>query len=250
MKRYFIYLSYKGTAYKGWQTQPNGITVQEVLEKALSTVLRTTICIVGAGRTDAGVHASQMVAHFDAEPDFEPTALAKKLNSFLPQDIAIQRIVEVAADAHARFDAIGRVYEYQMTLNKNPFMTETTAYIPGPFDFDKMNAAAQRLLHYTDFTSFSKLHTDVKTNNCAIRNAHWTQRDGLWVFTIEADRFLRNMVRAIVGTLLDVGRRKISVDDFCHIIEAKNRCKAGTSAPASGLFLTEVKYPQKIFMTD
>lgn len=250
MKRYFIYLAYKGTAYKGWQTQPNGTTVQEVLEKALSTVLRTTICIVGAGRTDAGVHASQMVAHFDTEPDFEPTALAKKLNSFLPQDIAIQHIAEVKTNAHARFDAIGRVYEYRMTLDKNPFMTETTAYIPGPFDFDKMNTAAQKLLHYTDFTSFSKLHTDVKTNNCTIRSAHWTQRDGLWVFTIEADRFLRNMVRAIVGTLLDVGRKKISVDDFCHIIEAKNRCKAGTSAPASGLFLTKVKYPQDIFATD
>lgn len=250
MKRYFIYLAYKGTAYKGWQTQPNGITVQEVLEKALSTVLRTTISIVGAGRTDAGVHASRMVAHFDAGPDLETTALVRKLNSFLPRDIAIQHIVEVKATAHARFDAIGRVYEYRLTLNKNPFMTETTAYIPGPFDFDKMNAAAEKLLHYTDFTSFSKLHTDVKTNNCTIRTAHWSQHGGLWIFTIEADRFLRNMVRAIVGTLLDVGRGKLSVDDFCHIIEAKNRCRAGTSAPASGLFLTEVRYPKEIFATD
>lgn len=250
MKRYFIYLAYKGTAYKGWQTQPNGITVQEVLEKALSTVLRTTISIVGAGRTDAGVHASQMVAHFDAGPDLETTALVRKLNSFLPRDIAIQHIVEVKATAHARFDAIGRVYEYRLTLNKNPFMTETAAYIPGPFDFDKMNAAAEKLLHYTDFTSFSKLHTDVKTNNCTIRTAHWSQRGGLWIFTIEADRFLRNMVRAIVGTLLDVGRGKLSVDDFCHIIEAKDRCRAGTSAPASGLFLTEVRYPKEIFATD
>lgn len=250
MKRYFIYLAYKGTAYKGWQTQPNGITVQEVLEKALSTVLRTTICIVGAGRTDAGVHASQMVAHFDAGPDLETTALVRKLNSFLPRDIAIQHIVEVKATAHARFDAIGRVYEYRLTLSKNPFMTETAAYIPGPFDFDKMNAAAEKLLHYTDFTSFSKLHTDVKTNNCTIRTAHWSQHGGLWIFTIEADRFLRNMVRAIVGTLLDVGRGKLSIEDFCQIIKAKNRCRAGTSAPASGLFLTEVRYPKEIFATD
>ncbi len=250
MKRYFAYLSYKGTAYKGWQTQPNGITVQEVLERALSTVLRTKISLVGAGRTDAGVHASRMVAHFDAEPPIEPDALVRKLNSFLPQDIAIRHITEVKSNAHARFDAIGRVYEYRMTRNKNPFMTDTTAYIAGSLDFEKMNAAAQKLLRYTDFTSFSKLHTDVKTNNCTIRTAHWAQRDDLWIFTIEADRFLRNMVRAIVGTLLDVGRGKLSVDDFCRIIEAKNRCKAGTSAPASGLFLTEVKYPQDIFVVD
>lgn len=247
MNRYFIYLSYKGTAYHGWQRQPNGISIQEVLEKALSVILRTDIQIVGAGRTDAGVHARLMAAHFNADLPIQESVLETKLNRMLPKDIAIYKIVRVKENAHARFDATARKYEYHLTQQKDSFLTETAAYITGNIDFDAMNKAAGKLLEYSDFTSFSKLHTDVKTNNCHINTAYWTQQNNCWVFTIEADRFLRNMVRAIVGTLLDVGRGKLSINDFCHIIEAKDRCKAGTSAPAEGLFLVDIKYPPTIF---
>jgi tRNA pseudouridine38-40 synthase len=244
--RYFIYLSYKGTNYHGWQVQPNGISVQEKLQDALSTILQSKTEVVGAGRTDAGVHARQMVAHTDIEKSITNTSdLVYKLNSFLPTDIAIQKIVPVKDDAHARFDAISRTYEYWLTTAKDPFLTDAAMRAYGNIDFEAMNKAAQKLFDYTDFTSFSKLHTDAKTNNCRILKAIWEKRDeNLWVFTIQADRFLRNMVRAIVGTLLEVGRGQLTVEDFCCIIEAKDRCKAGVSVPAQGLYLIEVTYSE------
>lgn len=249
LKRYFIFLSYKGSAYHGWQMQPNGISVQEVLAKALSTVLRTDIEITGAGRTDTGVHARLMVAHFDTEAELvDLKHLANKLNSILPNDIAISSIREVKNNAHARFDAISRRYEYHIVTEKSVFQHGFAARFADMFDFDKMNMAATTLLEYKDFTSFSKLHTDAKTNNCVIKQACWEKQNEVWIFTIEADRFLRNMVRAIVGTLLDIGRGKILVEDFRQIIEAKNRCKAGVSVPACGLYLVDIQYPEDIFV--
>lgn len=247
--RYFIYLAYKGTAYHGWQVQPNGISVQEVLATAFSTVLRYPVDVVGAGRTDAGVHARLMVAHVDVQvPLKDLNAFAYKLNGILPNDISILNIVPVRADAHARFDAVARTYEYWLCTEKNPFLCEGAAKVYGSLDFEVMNRAAACLMEYTDFTSFSKLHTDVKTNNCRITRAEWCRRGEVWVFTIRADRFLRNMVRAIVGTLLQVGRGRMSVADFRAVIEAKDRCRAGVSAPAEGLYLTDVEYPTDVFL--
>lgn len=239
--RYFITLSYDGTRYHGWQIQPNGISVQEVLNKSLSTLLRQTIEVTGAGRTDAGVNASMMVAHFDTIQPI-PSNLAYKLNKFLPPDIAIQHIEEVCSEAHARFSATSRTYHYFIVTEKTPF--EPYAYrFPQPLDFDLMNKAAEILYEYTDFTSFSKLHTDVKTNNCKITHVHWQQVTPIkWQFTITADRFLRNMVRAIVGTLIEVGRGAITLDQFRTIIEKKDRCSAGTSVPGNALFLADVSY--------
>jgi tRNA pseudouridine38-40 synthase len=249
--RYFIFLSYKGTDYHGWQIQPNGISVQEVLSKALTTVLRDEIEIVGAGRTDAGVHATLMVAHFDSSVKLDKlTALSKKLNSVLPRDIAVSKILAVQDDAHARFDAVSRKYEYHIVNHKHVFKTEFAARFTHVLDFEQMNKAAATLLEYSDFTSFSKLHTDAKTNVCAIYTASWTENDGEWIFTIQADRFLRNMVRAIVGTLLEVGRGKMSVADFRKVIEAKNRCEAGVSVPAQGLYLVDIQYPSDIFVVE
>lgn len=248
IKRYFIYLSYNGGAYHGWQNQPNGISIQEVLERALSTVLRVETPIVGAGRTDSGVHARLMVAHFDTETVIaDKNQFVSRLNSLLPNDIAVSDLREVNPDAHARFDAVSRRYEYHLVTQKSVFKQGFAARFAENLDFEKMNAAAMKLPYYIDFTSFSKLHTDVKTNNCVIKKAIWEQRDDCWVFTIEADRFLRNMVRAIVGTLLDVGRGKLSVADFEIIIQAKNRCKAGASVPACGLYLVDIQYPDFIF---
>ena len=248
-KRFFIYFSYKGTAYHGWQFQPNGISVQEVLAQALCTILRTTLEITGAGRTDTGVHAKLMVAHFDMETDLPANLdLVSKLNSFLPNDIAVFKIIEVKTDAHARFDAISRRYEYHVVTRKNVFKNELAARGNLNLNFETMNIAAKTLLEYQDFTSFSKLHTDVKTNNCVISHAEWTQQDEEWIFSIQADRFLRNMVRAIVGTLFEVGRNKMSVEEFRAVIEAKNRCKAGVSVPAHGLYLVDIQYPENLFL--
>ena len=242
--RYFIYLSYNGTNYNGWQTQPNAPSVQKTLEKCLSVLLLQPISITGAGRTDTGVHAEMMTAHFDVEtPIKNISLLVKKLNSFLPKDIAVQKIVEL--DLHARFDAISRSYEYRITLQKNPFLNDFAYYFHGKLDFEMMNEAAKTLFDYTDFTSFSKLHTDVKTNNCRIIHAEWTQRGEEWIFKIAADRFLRNMVRAIVGTLLEVGKGKMTIKQFRQVIEAKDRCQAGTSVPACGLYLVHVCYAIK-----
>ena len=248
-KRYFIYFSYKGTAYHGWQFQPNGISVQEVLTKALCTILRTEIELTGAGRTDTGVHAKFMVAHFDLETELPVKFnLISKLNSFLPKDISIAKLIEVKPNAHARFDAISRRYEYHVVTSKNVFKNEFAAKGSEHLDFDLMNQAAATLLEFSDFTSFSKLHTDVKTNNCKISSANWKNLNDEWIFSIEADRFLRNMVRAIVGTLFEVGRHRMSVEEFKVVIEAKNRCKAGVSVPAQGLYLVDIQYPNGIYI--
>lgn len=243
--RYFLTFSYRGTNYCGWQMQPNGLSVQQVLTDALRTVVRDeTLVVTGAGRTDAGVHAAKMVAHFDTgEAIADPKKFVARMNGVLPADIAVSGLREVAADAHARFDATARHYEYRIITEKSPFKTDLAWRVPFALDFDRMNAAAATLLEYSDFTSFSKIHTDVKTMNCRITEAHWERRDDEWVFGIEANRFLRNMVRAIVGTLVEVGKGGLSVEGFRAVIEAKSRCAAGMSVPACGLFLTDVKYP-------
>lgn len=243
--RYFITLSYDGAAYNGWQIQPNTPSVQETLQKALSTLLRTSTEIVGAGRTDTGVNASFMVAHFDFGTAFntdELTQLSYKLNKFLPADIAIQDIRPVSDDMHARFSATSRTYHYYIVTEKTPFEPYAYRY-PQPLNFDLMNQACQLLLTTSDFTSFAKLHTDTKTNICTVTYAHWQQLTPIkWQFTITANRFLRNMVRAIVGTLLDVGRGTITLQQFQQIIEKKDRCSAGNSVPGNALFLSDIKY--------
>lgn len=250
MNRYFIWLAYNGTNYCGWQRQPNGLGVQQCVEDVLETVLRHPVPLTGAGRTDAGVHARRMAAHFDVSTALDDTErLAGKLNSMLPKDIAIERIVPVRADAHARFDALSRRYQYIVSEKKDPFDYEAVCRMSlRGMDFEAMNEAAETLYDYTDFTSFSKLHTDVKTNNCRIDEARWEKDGERWVFTIQADRFLRNMVRAIVGTMFEVGRGKRGVDDFRRLIEAKDRCRAGTSAPPEGLALIDIDYPDDLFI--
>ncbi|MBQ8050720.1 MAG: tRNA pseudouridine(38-40) synthase TruA [Bacteroidaceae bacterium] len=241
--RYFIQLSYDGTAYHGWQIQPNGVSVQETLQQALSTLLRQPIEVVGAGRTDAGVHARMMVAHFDS-PLNPPIMgdMVYKLNKLLPRDIAVQRVWPVSDDMHARFSATSRTYQYYIHTRKSPFLRQYSWLVTFPLDFERMNEAAQVLLEYEDFTSFSKVNTDTKTNLCHITEARWTVGEGA-VFTITANRFLRNMVRAIVGTLVEVGRGRMSVDEFRQVIEQKNRCSAGESVPGHALFLTDIQYP-------
>ena len=246
-QRYFLWIAYNGSGYHGWQIQPNGLTVQEEIEDALTILFSESIEIVGAGRTDAGVHAIQMVAHVDLPSVDNIQLLIKQLNGILPPAIAIQQIQPVSQNAHARFDAINRTYEYWIVTRKNPFYLHTTAAIFTPLDFNAMNRAASILLEYKDFTSFSKLHTDVKTNDCDIQEAYWEQRGERWVFTITANRFLRNMVRAIVGTLIQVGRGNLVENDFRSIIEAKDRSKAGTSVNPNGLYLVQVRYPEHIF---
>lgn len=249
MCRYFIYLSYDGTNYHGWQIQPNGISVQEVLMKALSTFLRKPIEVVGAGRTDAGVHARLMVAHFDFDAELDCATVVDKLNRLLPPDVAVYRVRRVKSDAHARFDATYRTYKYYITTCKDPFSRAFSWRIFQTLNFEKMNEAAQTLFDYIDFTSFSKLHTDVKTNNCKMMYARWEQiGEHNWVFTIQADRFLRNMVRAVVGTLVEVGKGKLTVEGFRKVIEEKNRCSAGTSVPGNALFLVDVGYPEELFL--
>lgn len=251
VQRYFIYLAYDGTHYHGWQIQPNGISVQECLMKALSTLLRREIEIVGAGRTDAGVHASLMVAHFDNDELLDTASVSDKLNRLLPPDISIYRICRVRPDAHARFDATARTYNYYVTTSKYPFDRHYRWRIYNQLDYELMNEAAHTLFEYNDFTSFSKLHTDAKTHICHITHAGWTREgNATWVFTIRADRFLRNMVRAIVGTLVEVGRGKLTVEGFRRVIELKDRSKAGTSAPGQALFLVNVEYPESIFECD
>lgn len=247
MNRYFIYLSYDGTNYCGWQRQPNGLSVQEVIEKNLSVLFRRDVNIVGAGRTDAGVHARMMIAHFDADqPIDDLDNLKDRLNGMLPYDVAIKKIEAVASDAHARFDATSRLYRYYVVTEKDPFLKNTHFRLRGSLDLDAMNECADILFEYTDFTSFSKLHTDVKTNDCEIMYARWENQGNQFVFTIKANRFLRNMVRAIVGTLIDVGKGKLNKDDFRKIIETKNRNVAGVSVPGHALFLEEVEYKDSI----
>jgi len=240
--RYFIKLAYNGTNYHGWQSQPNAVSVQETLEKALSLLLKSKIELVAAGRTDAGVHAKEMFAHFDFEEVIDSDYWIPKLNSYLPKDIVIYSIFEVNSEAHARFDAIERSYEYHIHSTKDVFINELSWYHFYPLNLEKMNQAAKILLEYTDFECFSKVNTDVFTFNCTIKNAFWEQKDNQLVFTITADRFLRNMVRAIVGTMINIGQGKIEPEEMRTIIESKNRSQAGFSAPAHGLFLTRIIY--------
>ena len=241
--RYFIELAYKGTHYHGWQVQPGAISVQETLNKALSLLLKTDIAIVGAGRTDSGVHAKQMFAHFDFETEIDASQLVHKLNSFLPKDIVVFNILKVVDEAHARFDATKRTYEYHIHTIKNVFENDGSYQFQLPLDVNKMNEACQILFNHSDFECFSKVNTDVRTFNCAIFEAHWKQDGNKLVFTIVADRFLRNMVRAIVGTMINIGTGKISLGDFEKIIDSRDRSQAGFSVPAEGLYLTKIEYP-------
>ncbi|QIK54651.1 tRNA pseudouridine(38-40) synthase TruA [Dysgonomonas sp. HDW5B] len=249
MNRYFMCLAYNGANYCGWQIQPNGLSIQEVLEKSLATLLRVPTPIVGAGRTDAGVHARQMMAHFEADVQ-DIVLLTNKLNRILPNDIVIYKIVRVKEDAHARFDATSRLYRYYLTTQKDPFMYPYKYKVHGNIDVEMMNKCSQVLFEYIDFTSFSKLHTDVKTNDCKITCAQWKQEGQDYIFTIQANRFLRNMVRAIVGTLLEAGRGKLDEAGMRRIIEAKDRNVAGFSVPGNALFLEEIDYPDHIFVMD
>lgn len=240
--RYFIEFSYHGKNYFGYQIQPKEDSVQEELEKALSTILRKKIKTTGAGRTDTGVHAKKMFAHFDFSTILEED-IVYRLNSLLPKDIAIKRIFEVKEDFHARFDAKYRTYEYYIVLDKDPFWEDFSWQFRKPhFNLEKMNEACKILLEYNDFASFAKVGSDNKTHLCKIYNAQWEQKDHLLKFSISADRFLRNMVRAIVGTMVEIGQGKISPSELRNIIEKQNRNAAGTSAPAQGLFLVDVGY--------
>jgi tRNA pseudouridine38-40 synthase len=248
--RYFIQLSYKGTQFHGWQIQPGAITIQETLNSKLSLLLKESIYTIGAGRTDTGVHASGFFAHFDsAKSDLvsKKEILIYHLNCILPHDIAVYDIFMVKPDVHARFSALSRTYLYRISKVKNPFINEISLFYSKHIDIDLMNSAASVLLEYQDFTSFSKLHTDVKTNNCSVSAAFWKEENNEYQFYITADRFLRNMVRAIVGTLLEVGKKKLTIDQFREIIEKKDRSFAGSSADAKGLHLMSIEYPGDIY---
>ena len=242
--RYFAELSYKGTAYCGWQRQPNARSVQQTIEEALSTILREPIEVVGAGRTDTGVHAAFYVAHFDTFRKIDnPESVVYHLNSLLPEDVAFRSIYPVADDAHARFDATEREYRYYIQRHKDPFTRATTWQLSAPLDIEAMNRAAHTLLTTEDFTTFAKLGSNNTTNICHITRAEWVEIEcGMIVFIFRANRFLRNMVRAVVGTLVDVGRGKITPEQFEEIVASRDLSRSSSSAPASGLFLTDVKY--------
>ena len=248
--RYFIELSYDGAAYCGWQRQPDAPTVQQALEKALSTLLRQEIEVVGAGRTDTGVNASYYVAHFDCENGVKDCAqLVYKLNLILPQDIAVKRVREVTPEAHARFDAVEREYTYYISQRKNPFRRFSAWQYYVPLDVERMNEAAANLLDYDDFTSFAKLNSNNKTNICRVVKAEWRRAEwdeDLLIFTIRADRFLRNMIRAIVGTLVDVGRGRYTVEEFREILHSCDLSRSSAGAPAVGLFLSDVRYDERV----
>ncbi len=243
MIRYFIYLSYDGTAYHGWQIQPNGDSVQERLQQGLSTLLRRDTTVVGAGRTDTGVHARMMVAHFDVESELDTVQLTYRLNKILPKDISVQKVCKVDNEMHARFSATTRTYHYYLHTNKNPFLRHYSCELHYPLNFENMNRAAAHLLDYEDFGAFCKSHSDVKTTLCHVTEASWIKIDEhSWYFRITANRFLRNMVRAVVGTLIEVGRGRMSVDEFCRVVEGKKRTDAGESMPGNALFLEYVGY--------
>lgn len=248
--RYFLELAYRGADYHGWQSQPNAVSVQQTIEEALGVIMRRKVAIVGAGRTDAGVNAQTMFAHFDTETEIaDKRRWLLSLNRLCGRDIAIRDVRRVREDAHARFDATRRVYKYFVTEEKSPFLYPLAWQATSRLDYDAMNEAARLLLDTSDFTSFAKLHTDVKTNICRVDTAVWEElAPGVRVFTIAADRFLRNMVRAVVGTLVDVGRGKLSQNGFAEIIAARNRCSAGTSMPPQALYLWDVEYPDEIFL--
>lgn len=241
--RYFVWFSYDGTAYHGWQIQPNGNSVQAELQRALSTLLREEISVTGAGRTDAGVHARQMVAHFDFSEAIDLEQLAYKLNRILPCDIAVDRVELVDDDMHARFSATSRTYHFYIHTKKDPFSRPYSTELHYELDFDKMNEAGRILMTYDDFGAFCKSHSDVKTTLCRVTKAEWVQTsETSWYFEITANRFLRNMVRAVVGTLIDVGRGRLTLDDFRKVIEGKRRTEAGESMPANALFLENIRY--------
>ena len=256
--RYFVFFSYNGTAYHGWQFQPNASSVQQQMESAFGTLLREPVTLTAAGRTDTGVHARLMVAHFDLEETKSPDELkdlAFRLNGYLPEDISIEKIVPVQPTAHARFDATARTYEYWVTDIKNPYTNQLITYTRFCLDYDLMNRAAGLLLETKDFASFCKAHSDNKTTLCDVRRAFWEERplpfmpeQTCHVFTIEADRFLRNMVRAVVGTLFEVGRGAMTIDEMHQAILAHDRCAAGQSMPPDGLYLTDIRYPESIFL--
>ena len=243
IQRYFIYFCYDGSRYHGWQTQPNAHTVEQEMEQALSTLLRREVLLTGAGRTDAGVHARLMVAHFDTDAPVDEVQLAYKLNRLLPADIGVRRIEAVGSDMHARFSATSRTYRYYIHTQKNPFRRNSSCELHYQLDFDRMNEAAAMLLEYSDFGAFCKSHTDVKTTLCHVTEARWEPlSEHGWCFVIAANRFLRNMVRAVVGTLIDVGRNRLSLDDFRRVIEGRKRTEAGESMPGKALFLEDIKY--------
>ena len=249
--RYFIELSYDGAAYCGWQRQPNDPSVQQTLEQALSTLLREQVEVVGAGRTDTGVNASYYVAHFDSQKGVEDCAkLVYKLNLILPQDVAVSRVREVRAEAHARFDAVEREYTYYLSQRKNPFRRHSAWQYYVPLDVERMNEAARALTEYEDFTSFAKLNSNNKTNICRVTRAEWRRAEwdeDLLIFTIRADRFLRNMIRAIVGTLVDVGRGRYTVEEFRDILHSRDLSRSSAGAPAVGLFLSDVRYDDGVY---
>ena len=245
--RYFLELAYHGTAYHGWQRQPNAVTVQEKVEEALSIISRQTVEVVGAGRTDTGVHARQLFAHFDVDDQVGPDFVFK-MNSILPKDIAVKAVWEVQPEAHARFDALSRSYQYHVVRQKDPFSLGSAYFVKRELKVEKMNEAAEILLEYTDFQCFSRSRTDVKTYNCKIVHAFWEEQENILIFHIRADRFLRNMVRAIVGTLLDIGMGKMEIKGLRRVIESKSRSEAGASVPAHGLYLSKVEYPEDLFL--
>ena len=243
--RYLLELSYNGANYHGWQTQPNSITVQEIIESGISTLLSEKISVVGAGRTDAGVHASYFCAHFDYKDEIQEKAdFIFKLNSFLPTDISINNIFKVKNDFHARFDALIRTYQYKLHTEKNPFLANSSYYLKKNIDFNKMNLAVLKLFNYRNFKCFSKSNTDVHTFDCDIKSAGWKFNETHWVFEISANRFLRNMVRAIVGTLIEIGEGKHEITHIDYVIKSKNREIAGYSVPAQGLYLSNIIYPK------
>lgn len=248
MQRYFLFFQYKGSRYHGWQIQPNAQSVQSEMENALGILFQKKVPLVAAGRTDTGVHAKLMVAHFDSDDKIVNKNFIFKLNNLLPKDISIKGLSLVKPDFHARFDAISRTYEYHLSFVKHPFLEDLYCKISAPLDFNKMNEAAKKLIGKRDFSCFSKTHTQTFTNDCEITKAEWFQKDDLWVFEIRANRFLRNMVRAIVGTLIEVGQGKRDVNSMEALIASKNRSSAGPSMSANGLFLTEIEYPKEGFL--
>lgn len=247
--RYFLKLAYRGSPFHGWQYQPNAISVQEVLNTKLSQILGLTINVVGAGRTDTGVHAREMFAHFDLEkPIANGNGFLDSLNKMLAPDIVVEALYKVKPEAHARFDATERSYEYHIQRKRSPFHQDLATGIYYPLNLEKMKEATQLLIFKGDFSSFSKSKTQTKTNICELREAYWEIQENHWIFHISADRFLRNMVRAIVGSLLEVGRERMSIEDFGKMIAGKDRREAGESVPPQGLYLTQVKYPETIFL--
>ena len=244
--RYFVFFAYNGAGYHGWQSQPNALTVQQEMEQAFETLLQEPIALTAAGRTDAGVHASFMVAHFDTSNSL-PENLCFLLNQYLSNAISINRIQNVSDSAHARFDALSRTYQYTISSVKNPFRYPYQYYIKGSLDLAQMNASAALLLEYEDFECFSKVNTDVKTFMCQIEKAHWESLENQYIFTIKANRFLRNMVRAIVGTLIEIGQGKRTLDSLHKTLRSKDRSQAGYSVPAHALFLTAIEYPKTLF---